>query len=375
MNFKKKWARALVMAIALGVSVSGTAFGNPEDSVLNVGDKIPELKYGKWLKGTPVKQYENGRLYIFEFWATWCGPCRQAMPHLSEVAEKYKDKLTVIGVDVWETEGGHAPTITPEKFVKMNGNNMRYNVVTDTKDEWMGNNWMKAAGQGGIPCSFMVKDGIILWIGHPINLDSVIEVVNSGKYDPVAVKAEFKKKAAEQKEQEATFHRVMDPIDSAIKDKDWKKTFDLIEQGKKNMPDYAQYLNFRKFQVMLDNFSEDSTMNFTRNWQSDPQSQFTASTAAVLFMKKGLQKSTYMFGIELVKKVMARQPDGPMPLYEEMIAMGYSSAGDNQKAVDVLQKTIDEAKDDVKNGKFKGIIGEDTIAKMEKELAEYKKHL
>lgn len=56
------------------VLFSLVCFGMPaitqQQPQLTVGDKAPELKYGKWLKGTPIKEYEKGRLYLFEFWAT-----------------------------------------------------------------------------------------------------------------------------------------------------------------------------------------------------------------------------------------------------------------------------------------------------------------
>jgi thiol-disulfide isomerase/thioredoxin len=40
-----------------------------------------------------------GQPRIIEFWATWCGPCRQTIPHLNEIYRKYKDKgLVVVGI-------------------------------------------------------------------------------------------------------------------------------------------------------------------------------------------------------------------------------------------------------------------------------------
>jgi thiol-disulfide isomerase/thioredoxin len=39
---------------------------------LKVGDKAPALVVEKWLKGRPVPRFERGRLYVVEFWATWC---------------------------------------------------------------------------------------------------------------------------------------------------------------------------------------------------------------------------------------------------------------------------------------------------------------
>ena len=375
MNCNAKFGRVMILAFFLGIFVSLSFGASAADStILNVGDKIPELKYDKWLKGTPIKGYEKGRLYIFEFWATWCGPCRQAMPHLSEVAARYKDQLTVVGVDIWENDENHHATITPEKFVKMMGNNMAYNVVTDTKDQWMGNKWMKAAGQEGIPCSFMVKDGIILWIGHPINLDSVIEVVKSGRYDPVAVQKEFKEKAAQEQEQEAAMHRVLDPVDSAEKAQNWIREFQLIDAGKKEMPVMAGYLDFKRFCVLLEHFSEDTAMTFLQPWQATNPG-FTASSAAVIFQKKGLSKDFYLYGVELAKKAMDAAPQAPPAIFQEMMAHGYAAAGEYGKAAEIQQTALDGAKDAVKNGKFKGMIGDDTVERMGKELAEYKSHL
>jgi thiol-disulfide isomerase/thioredoxin len=45
----------------------------------------------------------KGQVIVIDFWATWCGPCRMAMPEIDEFTEKYADKdVTVISLNVWE---------------------------------------------------------------------------------------------------------------------------------------------------------------------------------------------------------------------------------------------------------------------------------
>src|SRR4051812_12410302 len=73
------------------------------DATLNVGDAAPALAPSKWIKGEPIEKFEKGKLYIVEFWATWCGPCRASIPHLSELQAKFKD-VAFIGQDCMEQD-------------------------------------------------------------------------------------------------------------------------------------------------------------------------------------------------------------------------------------------------------------------------------
>ena len=53
-------------------------------------------------KGQPqqLKQYQ-GKIVVLNFWATWCEPCREEMPELSQLHDAYKNKnLVVLGVAV-----------------------------------------------------------------------------------------------------------------------------------------------------------------------------------------------------------------------------------------------------------------------------------
>lgn len=156
------------IAAALGLlSDSSTA-------ALKTGDDAPKVKVSSWAQGEGVKEFDGNKVYIVEFWATWCGPCVAAIPHLNETYKKHKaEGLVVIGSNL----GEDAATVS--KFVKGMSGKMTYNVsVDDTTDGgWMAKHWLTAAGQSGIPCAFVVsKKGKIAYIGHPMELkESLLE--------------------------------------------------------------------------------------------------------------------------------------------------------------------------------------------------------
>ena len=118
---------------------------------LKVGDPAPRIAVEKWVKGKEVKSFEKGKVYVVEFWATWCPPCKKSIPHLTEVATKHKDKVEVIGVSVWENndpaEGKDAYLKRVTEFANKGplADKMMYNVAYDGDSGEMAQTWMKAA--------------------------------------------------------------------------------------------------------------------------------------------------------------------------------------------------------------------------------------
>jgi thiol-disulfide isomerase/thioredoxin len=173
---------SIIVASVLGSSSFGT-IAMAREGKLKVGDSAPPLAVSTWLHGAPVKGFEPGHVYVVEFWATWCGPCRQIMPHVGDLQDEYREKgVTFIGF----TSEANDKEAKVNAFVAKQGAKLGYTFAFGSGTETH-NAYMKASGQNGIPCSFVVdKQGRIAYIGHPLFLDFVLPKVLDGTWDPKA---------------------------------------------------------------------------------------------------------------------------------------------------------------------------------------------
>jgi uncharacterized protein (TIGR03435 family) len=59
-----------------------------------VGDLAPALKITNWLQAPPeaAKGWPTGKVVVLEFWSTTCAPCVEVIPHMNELAEKFKNR-------------------------------------------------------------------------------------------------------------------------------------------------------------------------------------------------------------------------------------------------------------------------------------------
>lgn len=252
--------RLLCLAFSLLLVINLRA----DDSLLSVGSVAPELNVEHWFpqadgKIKKTSKFEAGKVYVVEFWATWCGPCVQGMPHLAQLQREYGEKgVQIIGVSSEDletvkrfleqpvpqraqsgTKDKAAPTQT---FAQVTS---AYSLSCDP-DESTEKSYMQAAFQSTIPKAFIVgKDGKIEWIGHPGEMDDVLRQVVSGEWK----RDEFGKVFLAGQQAEIARNQ----LNEALHRREFAKAVELIDKRLKATEEPQEQLELRltKVQVSL----------------------------------------------------------------------------------------------------------------------------
>lgn len=127
---------------------------------VKVGDQAPVLKIDKVLHPKIKGLAElKGRLLLYEFFQHWCGPCKQAVPHMNELAEKFGKRGFA---PVYITDGEEDKTKTFIEDTKLTAPVMWDKNLMKTMD---------AFGFDGYPSSALIgPTGKVLWVGDPRSL-------------------------------------------------------------------------------------------------------------------------------------------------------------------------------------------------------------
>ena len=183
------------MAVVLGTEALEGAFkftaGELETFVRQIGtvDNPPLMKaYNeklararKYLLDTPYTDFtvetpegtastlgkllQNGKPALIDMWASWCGPCRAAIPEVAALHEKYGDRLQIISLSVDRNKKDWEKAMAEEKMP------WTQTLATAEGQTVLSENY----GLEFIPFMIVINEGKIIASGTPASLEKVID--------------------------------------------------------------------------------------------------------------------------------------------------------------------------------------------------------
>jgi len=182
------------------------------DDYTRLGESAPAIEVEHWVKSPgmdregafdAVSALDDGRIYVFDFWATWCAPCIASFPTLSEMQENHADDgLVIVGVSP-------EPLPLVVQFMQRKAGNqtqydrMGFHVAVDADDS-IRNSLLPPELREEIPMAAIVdRSGRLVYTGYTNEgFEGIVAQVVAGTWDVEAHAAEVDAFLAQKREKQ-----------------------------------------------------------------------------------------------------------------------------------------------------------------------------
>lgn len=235
---------ALLSALCTAVSASAQ-----EPLVFGEGEAAPGLHVGTWVLGTPVTRLERGRVYLVEFWASWCPASRRAISRLTALQRAHPDDLTVLAISSRDQQGETLDHV--RLFVGDHSAEIGYSVGFDERRR-TSREWLDGFDVRSVPTAFLVdRTGTIVWIGNPLwppgELEGATARVLAGPFS-AADRAALHAVYVERRERIARVERELSDMGLGV---ELGRAVRLLETLIEINPEGAPAYSVRRFELLL----------------------------------------------------------------------------------------------------------------------------
>lgn len=291
-----------------------------------------------WLKGEPHRGFQPGKVFVFDFFATNCSHCKEYAPLITRLAREYGAKgLEFVAITDEPEDRVRAWLAQPGKL-----DEVPYSVAVDTDRSSL------ASLQAGTfrsfnPRFFVMRDGVLLWHGHPKEAEPVLAAIVAGTWDPATVKDQFVL--------DSVVSRAKNYLDAVAKDcdatGDWAPMFAALDSVRAAVPERAGQYDAQRFVILIGLAGlPDEGYAFGREaakrHAADMQTQ--RSLARAVLQSPYVKRRDLDFGLEcaLAADLLAKGEDARAA---DTVALAWFSKGDRAKAVEHGERAVRLEKD------------------------------
>ena len=166
---KAKLVTKIISAVLMVALLAGSIvyFWNDSSNKISYGTEIGDMCYEADLPiVTPdgvsqqtISPTQTGKITIINFWGTWCTPCVKELPYFDQIANEYKDDVTVVAIH------SSASKETSPEYVKGHYPDSKIvfaNDIPDENDAFNGKYYLNLGGSGAYPYTVIIdQDGVI----------------------------------------------------------------------------------------------------------------------------------------------------------------------------------------------------------------------
>ena len=269
------------------------------------------------------------------------------MPHLSKLAKEYKGKVTFIGLSDESVEKVGGFLAQPSKVAegKTWGEAMAFAVATDP-DLSVKKEIFSAAGQRGIPSTFIISGGKIQWIGHPMSMDKPLAQIVAGDYDIEKAQKAHAEKIAAQK----MMGELQKLIAEANTSGNWDAALKFLDEGIAKYPTNAN-LEMTKWNILLLYAHRDEEAYTLGNKMIEKMwddSMALNQIAWTVVDDKNVKTRDLKFALKVAERANELTESKNGAIIDTLARVHYESGG-LEKAVAWQRKAVENAEGDMKD--------------------------
>ena len=295
--------------------------------------RVPFPALEAWLKGTPRRGFEPGKVFVFDFFATNCSHCREYAPLVTRLAREYGAKgLEFVAITDEPEDRVRAWLSQPGKLEEV-----PYSVAVDA-DRSSLSSLQAGTFRSFNPRFFVMRDGMLLWHGHPKEAEPVLAAIAAGTWDPASVKDQFIL--------ESIVSRAKNYLDAVAKDcdasGDWTPMFAALDSVRAAVPERSGQYDAQRFVIMIGLAGlTDEGYAFGREaakrHAADMQTQ--RSLARAVLQSPYVKRRDLDLGLELAlaADALAKGEDARAA---DTVALAWFSKGDRAKAIEHGERAV-----------------------------------